>query len=125
MSHRDVGGSRAVVHRAGLRAGLAPHQCRRLILAFGEIGANAVRHAGGGWLVILVIRSVDRRGVRVLVRDEGPGLGDFDHAVGRGVSTVRGLGLGLGAARRLVDEFEITSAPGSGTTICLGMWAAP
>jgi serine/threonine-protein kinase RsbT len=65
------------------------------------------------------------RGVRLVVSDHGPGIADVDQALTDGHTTGQGLGLGLGGARRLVDEFRIESVPGAGTTVTITMWAAP
>ena len=73
-------------------------------------------------LIDLVRDARGRRGVRVIARDEGPGIDDLERALTDGYTTGGGLGLGLPGARRLVDEFEIETAPGGGTTVTLIKW---
>src|SRR5262245_53445005 len=94
-----------------------------LATAISEIARNITTYAGSGEVVIEVVRDADgRRGVRVIARDEGPGIEDLDRALTDGYTTGGGLGLGLPGARRLVDEFEIQTTPGQGTTVTLVKW---
>ena len=72
--------------------------------------------------VSVVTRGV-KTGVKVLFRDEGPGIADLDLALTDGWSSGKGMGLGLSGARRLVDEFDIVSAPGEGTRVVVVKWA--
>ena len=88
--------------------------------AVSEITRNVVRFAGEGAVYIELLRG--RPGLRVVARDHGPGIVDIERAMGDGYSTCGGLGLGLSGARRLMDEFEITSAPGRGTTVTMTKW---
>jgi serine/threonine-protein kinase RsbT len=91
--------------------------------AISEVARNIVTHAGRGEIEMQVISAEDRRNgepaVEVIARDDGPGIADIDLAMQDGYSTGRGLGLGLPGARRLMDEFEITSEVGVGTTIVM------
>jgi len=66
-----------------------------------------------------------RRGIRVIASDEGPGIADLDRAMQDGYTSGGGLGLGLPGARRLVDDFDIETAPGQGTKVTLVMWSRP
>jgi serine/threonine-protein kinase RsbT len=95
-----------------------------LATAISEIARNITTYAERGDVVIDVVRDGrGRRGVRVVARDEGPGIEDLERALTDGYTTGGGLGLGLPGARRLVDEFEIDSTPGQGTTVTLIKWA--
>ena len=97
-----------------------------LATAISEIARNITTYASGGRgeVVIEVVRDArGRRGVRVVARDEGPGIADLERALTDGYTTGGGLGLGLPGARRLVDEFDIETAPGKGTTVTLVKWA--
>jgi len=69
-----------------------------------------------------VLRNGVRRGVRLIFEDQGPGIADIERAMSDGYTSGGGLGLGLGGARRLCNEFEIASAPGQGTRITLARW---
>jgi serine/threonine-protein kinase RsbT len=97
-----------------------------LATAISEIARNITTYADGGRgevLIDLVRDGRGRRGVRVIARDEGPGIEDLDRALTDGYTTGGGLGLGLPGARRLVDEFDIDTGPGKGTTVTLIKWA--
>jgi serine/threonine-protein kinase RsbT len=97
-----------------------------LATAISEIARNITAYAVGGRGQVLIDTVRDRRGrrgVRVIARDEGPGIEDLDRALTDGFTTGGGLGLGLPGARRLVDEFDIDTGPGKGTTVTLIKWA--
>jgi serine/threonine-protein kinase RsbT len=94
-----------------------------LATAISEIARNITTYAVRGEVVIDVVRDANgRRGVRVVARDQGPGIEDLERALSDGYTTGGGLGLGLPGARRLVDEFEIQTSPGAGTTVTLVKW---
>jgi serine/threonine-protein kinase RsbT len=90
--------------------------------AISEIARNIVLYAKRGEITLHVIEHGRRRGLRVIARDQGPGIADIPQAMEDGYSTSRGLGIGLPGAKRLMDEFEIASAPGRGTTITMVKW---
>jgi serine/threonine-protein kinase RsbT len=95
-----------------------------LATAISEIARNITTYAGRGEILIDLVRDArGRRGVRVIARDEGPGIDNLERALTDGYTTGGGLGLGLPGARRLVDEFDIETAPGQGTTVTLIKWA--
>ena len=89
--------------------------------AVSEIARNIVRFAGDGLIVMGLIEE-PRPGVRIVARDAGPGIADVDQALVVGYSTYNGLGLGLPGARRLMDEFSLTSSVGQGTTVTMTKW---
>ena len=84
--------------------------------------AISVMHVGHGEIIMRPIVEDRRSGVLVIVRDEGPGIADVDAALRLGHASRGGLGLGLPGARRLMDEFEIDSQPGKGTTVTMRKW---
>ena len=95
----------------------------KLVTAASELGRNALTHGGGG-TVRLETRVVrERRGLRLTFEDQGPGIPDVEQALTNGFTTARGLGLGFGGARRLVNEFEVDSRPGEGTRVVVTQWA--
>jgi serine/threonine-protein kinase RsbT len=94
-----------------------------LATAISEVARNITAYAQRGEVTLELIRDpAGRRGIRVVAHDEGPGIADLERALTDGYTTGGGLGLGLPGARRLVDEFEIETAPGEGTTVTLIKW---
>jgi serine/threonine-protein kinase RsbT len=91
--------------------------------AISEVARNIIVYAQGGEIVLRLIENLNRRGIMVVARDEGPGIPDIEKAMQDGYSTGGGLGVGLPGARRLMDEFEIESQLGKGTTIVMKKWA--
>ena len=93
-----------------------------LATAISEIARNITAYAVRGEVVLEIVQDGARRGIRVVAQDEGPGIDDVEKALSDGYSTGSGLGLGLPGARRLVDEFDIQTAPGAGTRVTLVKW---
>jgi serine/threonine-protein kinase RsbT len=93
-----------------------------LATAISELARNIVTYAGHGEIILSTLEEGARRGVLVIARDEGPGIIDIELAMRDGYSTGNSLGVGLPGARRLVDEFELVSTPGVGTTVTLKKW---
>jgi len=91
--------------------------------AISEIARNIVNYAQRGELSFSLLQDGGRRGLMVIARDEGPGIPDIELAMRDGFSTGKSLGLGLPGAKRLMDEFEIQSEIGKGTTITMRKWA--
>jgi serine/threonine-protein kinase RsbT len=110
--------SRQVAHAHALDASAV----EALAIAVTEIASNAIVHGHGGELLLGVRREPGRLGVFALARDEGPGIPDIEAALRDGYTTGSGLGLGLPSARRFVDDLEITTAAGQGTTVTLTQW---
>jgi serine/threonine-protein kinase RsbT len=94
----------------------------KIVTAASELGRTALVHGGGGHLVLEVVDNGSRRGLRLSFVDSGPGISDMDAALRDGFSTGSGMGLGLGGSRRLMDEFEIESTPGTGTRVTVVKW---
>ncbi len=90
--------------------------------AISEVARNIVLYARAGEIILSKTHQVSRRGINVVARDEGPGIPDISLAMQDGYSTGKGLGLGLPGAKRLMDEFEIVSAVGQGTTVTMTKW---
>jgi serine/threonine-protein kinase RsbT len=94
----------------------------KMVTAASELARNTLVHGGGGWVYIQVVENGIRRGVKMIFEDNGPGIADVEKALQDGFTTGSGLGLGLGGARRLSNEFEISSQPGQGTRIAIIRW---
>ena len=90
--------------------------------AISEIARNIVEYAGRGEIVFTLVRDGRSRGIVVVARDEGPGIPDVALAMQDGYSTRKSLGLGLPGARRLMDEFDVQSEAGRGTTVTMKKW---
>jgi serine/threonine-protein kinase RsbT len=90
--------------------------------AISEIARNIVLYAGNGEIALNTVGQGVKRGIVVVARDTGPGIPDVERAMQDGFSTGKSLGLGLPGARRLMDEFEIVSEVGKGTTIIMKKW---
>lgn len=95
-------------------------QCR-ITTAISELARNIVVHGGGGSVTIKTIQN-DKKGIEITCKDEGPGIRNLELALKGGYSTVGGLGIGLSGAKRLMDEFQITSGTGKGTTVRIRKW---
>lgn len=95
----------------------------KIVTAASELARNVLVHGGGSGTVRLEVLNADTRsGVRLCFVDEGPGIADVELALRDGYSSGGGLGLGLGGARRLANEFELDTTPGSGTRITITRW---
>lgn len=94
----------------------------KLVTAASELSRNTLTYGGGGSVRLELVNEGTRRGVRMIFEDQGPGIADIEQALQDGYSTGQGLGLGMGGARRLVNEFEITSEVGKGTRVTITRW---
>jgi serine/threonine-protein kinase RsbT len=94
----------------------------KLITAASELSRNMLRYAGGGVVLIEIINAQRQNGLRVTFSDTGPGIPDVKEAMRDGFSTGKSLGLGLPGAKRLVNDFDIKSTVGKGTTITITKW---
>jgi serine/threonine-protein kinase RsbT len=93
-----------------------------IALAISEIARNIVSYAQRGKVTLHPMDDGGRRGIEIVAQDEGPGIADIDLAMRDGYSTARSLGVGLPGAKRVMDEFELVSAPGKGTTVTMKKW---
>lgn len=94
----------------------------KMVTATSELARNTVNYGGGGESHIGEVTNGSRRGVQVSFVDTGPGITDIPLALTDGYTTGSGMGLGLGGAKRLSDDFDLTSAPGRGTTVVITKW---
>ena len=120
----DVVHVRQQVRVLAAKSGLSLVDQTKVVTAASELARNALVYGGGGLARIEAVTSGQgRSGIRIGFTDEGPGIADVDLALTDGWSSGDGLGLGLSGARRLVDEFELTSKPGSGTSVVVVKWS--
>ena len=104
------------------RGGFNGTDCTVISTAISEIARNILEYAARGEVTIRVVHNANSVGIIVIATDEGPGIPNLALAMQDGYSTGRGLGLGLPGTRRLMDEFEIQSEPGKGTTVTIKKW---
>jgi serine/threonine-protein kinase RsbT len=120
----DVVRVRQQVRVVAAQNGLSLVEQTKLVTAASELARNALVHGGGGTARVDVVTSgAGKPGVRIGFSDDGPGIADVDQALTDGWTSGSGLGLGLSGARRLVDEFELTSKPGRGTSVVVVKWS--
>lgn len=123
QSTEDVVKARQAVRTQAQAIGLSILDETKFVTAASEIARNTVDYGGGGELTIeVIIGSTGRRGLRLVFEDEGPGIADVEQALHNGFSSAGGLGLGLGGANRLSNEFSIESRTGGGTRVTLVRW---
>jgi len=118
----DIVNVRQAVRARAVELGFSLVDQTKLVTAASEIARNTVIYGGGGWAQLELLENGGRKGLQIVFEDRGPGIADIDKALQDGFTTGSGLGLGLGGAKRLVNEFEITSKPGSGTRVALRRW---
>ena len=94
----------------------------KIVTAASEIARNTINYGGGGAAVLEYINEDMRRGLRLVFEDQGPGIPDIALALKDGYTSGSGLGLGLGGAKRLSNEFDIWSKVGEGTRVSLTRW---
>src|SRR5690242_2194960 len=106
----------------GAALGLSSTDLTLLATAISEVARNITTYAGTGEVSLRVLHEREREGIEVVASDQGPGIEDVELALQDGYTTGNGLGLGLPGARRLVDEFDVDTAPGKGTRVRLVKW---
>ncbi len=121
-SGSDVVAVRQAVRTHATRLGFSLIDLTKLVTAASELARNAYDYGGGGEVTLEALDEGNRRGLRVTFRDEGPGIPDVQLALKDGYTTGTGLGLGLGGARRLVNDFHIESKVGQGTKVVIARW---
>ncbi|GAA2361199.1 anti-sigma regulatory factor [Catellatospora methionotrophica] len=122
-SDEDVVRVRQLVRTVAVAAKLSLVDQTKVVTAASELARNTLVYGGGGQAAVSTVDNGQRRGVRVVFSDSGPGIADLDLALTDGYTSGGGLGLGLSGARRLCDEFELDTAVGAGTTIAVVKWA--
>jgi serine/threonine-protein kinase RsbT len=94
----------------------------KIITAASELARNLLDYGGGGWVRFESLEDGIKKGLRLTFEDQGPGIPSIDLALTDGYTSGNGLGLGLGGAKRLVQEFQITSRVGEGTRVIISRW---
>lgn len=123
-SSDDVVKVRQQTRTLAVDAGLSLVDQTKIITAASELARNTLDYGGGGVAQLDVIEDGGRRGLRLTFEDRGPGIADVAQAMRDGFTTGSGLGLGLGGAKRLSNEFAIELKPGAGTKVSIARWKA-
>jgi serine/threonine-protein kinase RsbT len=118
----DVVSVRQAARAIAVEIGLSLVDQTKTVTAASELARNTVVYGGGGWAHFEVLNRAGKKGMRVVFEDQGPGIPDIEKALQDGFTTGSGLGLGLGGAKRLVNEFDISSTPGIGTRVTITKW---
>ena len=119
---QDVVRVRQLVRTVAVSVKLSLVDQTKLVTAASELARNTLVYGGGGTVEVARVENGRRSGIRIVFADRGPGIVDLDLALTDGYTTGNGLGLGLSGARRLVDEFDIQTAVGQGTSITVTKW---
>jgi serine/threonine-protein kinase RsbT len=122
QSQNDIVLARQIVRRKAQEIGLSLVDQTKIVTAASELARNALIYGGGGVMVWELVTNGMRRGLKLQFRDEGPGIPDLDLAMKDGWTSGNGLGMGLSGARRLVNEFDLVTAPGKGTCVTITRW---
>jgi serine/threonine-protein kinase RsbT len=121
-SQEDVVIVRQAVRKASVEAGFTLVDQTKIITAASELARNALIYGGGGTVLIERMEEGARKGLRLTFTDQGPGIPDIEKALKDGYTSGNGLGLGLGGAKRLSNEFSIWSEPAKGTRVTITRW---
>ena len=114
--------ARQVTREFAVQMGFRLVEQTKIVTASSELARNTLIHGGGGTVRIEALRDAGRRGLRLTFEDKGPGIADVTLALSDGYTSGSGLGLGLGGAKRLSNEFDIASTPGQGTRVSITRW---
>jgi serine/threonine-protein kinase RsbT len=121
-SGADIVTARLEGRQLAAKAGFNGSDLTVIATAISEVARNIVEYARKGEIVLDIVQDGNKTGLRVEARDDGPGIPNIELAMQDGYSTGRGLGLGLPGTRRLMDEFQIKSNVGQGTTVVATKW---
>jgi serine/threonine-protein kinase RsbT len=111
-----------VTRTLAVETGLSLVDQTKIITAASELARNMLDYGGGGVASLDLLENGARKGLRLAFEDKGPGIADIEQALKDGFTSGKGMGLGLGGARRLSNEFSIVSKPGEGTKVTIARW---
>ena len=121
-SSEDIVGVRKLCREWAVASGFSLVDQTKMVTAASELARNLVLYGGGGTVHFEALNDGMKRGLRLVFEDDGPGIEDIERAMRDGFTSGSGLGLGLGGARRLVNEFDIQSKRGAGTRVAITRW---
>ncbi|ACK81445.1 anti-sigma regulatory factor [Methylorubrum extorquens] len=118
----DVVRVRQRVRTLAVEIGLGLVDQTKFVTAASELARNTLDYGGGGEVRAEIVQAGTRKGLRLTFEDQGPGIADIEQAMTDHYTSGGGLGLGLGGAKRLSNEFHIESSPGAGTRVMIARW---
>jgi serine/threonine-protein kinase RsbT len=121
-SSEDVVLVRQAVRALAIKLGFSLVEQTKIVTAASELARNTVDYGGGGIVRLQTLADGRRVGLRLTFEDKGPGIENLELVMKDGYTSGGGLGLGLGGAKRLSNEFEIVSRPGEGTRVSIARW---
>ena len=119
----DIVAARREGRTLGTQLGFSSGELTVIATAISELARNIVVYAKRGEIVLAIVEREGRKALQVVAKDDGPGIANVERAMSDGYSSGGGLGLGLPGAKRMMDEFEIQSEVGKGTTVTMKKWA--
>ncbi len=122
LIEQDVVLARQTARKLAQECGMRLIDLTKMVTAVSELARNTMVYGGGGHMDWQILDDNLRTGLRITFRDEGPGIADLKLAMTDGWTSGKGMGLGLTGAKRLVDEFELDTAPGAGTRVTITRW---
>ena len=122
VSEGDIAAARRVVRDVATRVGFGVTETVRIVTAASELGRNVHKYAGTGTMYWRLVNDGPATGIELRFEDHGPGIVDLDMALKEGHSTGGGLGMGLPGAKRLMDDMQIRTGKGEGTTVTITKW---
>jgi serine/threonine-protein kinase RsbT len=122
-SSADIVAARQQGRTLAAQAGFSSANLTIIATAISEVARNIVEYAKDGEVTLTLINDSNKKGIKIVAADQGPGIADIATVMRDGYSTGKGLGIGLPGSRRLMDEFEIASEVGKGTTVTMKKWA--
>jgi serine/threonine-protein kinase RsbT len=121
----DIVAVRQSVRQKAVALGFTLVDQTKVVTASSELARNTLDYGGGGVFTLDIVHNGRKVGLRLTFEDKGPGIPDISLAMKDGYTTGVGMGLGLGGAKRLSDEFDIASEPGAGTRVTIVRWKGP
>jgi serine/threonine-protein kinase RsbT len=122
MVEADIAVARRVVREIAGKIGFGVTETTRIITAASELGRNVFKYAGKGEMHWRILQKGTASGVELSFEDQGPGIADLDASMREGYSTGGSLGMGMPGAKRLMDEMDVQTAVGEGTTVVVRKW---
>lgn len=118
----DIVGARQMGRKLAKELGFGTVDQARIATAISELARNIYLYAEEGQVAYETVEDMNKKGLKIIASDKGPGINDLSKAMEDGFSTSGGLGAGLPGVKRLMDIFDIVSEPGKGTTITTIKW---